>query len=161
MAEALVDIHPGNLLLGCQDDSAFMRLEQEELSNPVPRNNYLTARYIFSRGTKPVFRPMLLADFGETRLGPGPHGGDIMPIMYRAPEVILLIQWSFPVDIWSIGLTNAWDMLASDTLFTGGKEHDDYSDGAHLAELIAALSTALEAPEAQSRKGISLLGLEW
>ena len=28
-----------------------------------------------------------------------------MPIMYRAPETLLYIQWSFPVDIWSVGLT--------------------------------------------------------
>lgn len=28
-----------------------------------------------------------------------------MPIMYRAPETLLWIQWSYAVDIWSVGLT--------------------------------------------------------
>jgi len=54
---------------------------------------------------KPKVGPLLLSDFGEARLGPGPHIGDIMPIMYRAPETILYVPWSYPVDIWSVGLT--------------------------------------------------------
>jgi hypothetical protein len=48
---------------------------------------------------------MLLSDFGEARSGPGPHAGDIMPIQYRAPEVIMCLKWSYAVDIWSVGLT--------------------------------------------------------
>lgn len=48
---------------------------------------------------------MLLSDFGEARIGQGPHGGDIMPLEYRAPETLLYVGWSFPVDIWSVGLT--------------------------------------------------------
>lgn len=57
----------------------------------------------------PKAGPLLLSDYGETRLGPGPHAGDIMPIMYRAPEALLQIQWSYPVDIWSVGLTVSLD----------------------------------------------------
>lgn len=48
---------------------------------------------------------MLLSDFGEARIGPGPHRGDIMPLKYRAPEALLHVGWSYPVDIWSVGLT--------------------------------------------------------
>ena len=48
---------------------------------------------------------MLLSDFGEARIGPGPHAGDIMPLEYRAPETLLYVGWSYPVDIWSVGLT--------------------------------------------------------
>ncbi|KIH86313.1 protein kinase domain-containing protein [Sporothrix brasiliensis 5110] len=87
---------------------------------------------------KPKVGPLLLSDFGEARLGPGPHAGDIMPIMYRAPETLLHIQWSYPVDIWSVGLT-AWDLLEGRTLFSARKDDGSFSDGAHLAELIAAL----------------------
>jgi hypothetical protein len=42
---------------------------------------------------KPKVGPLFLSDFGEVRLGAGPHAGDIMPIMYRAPETLLYIQW--------------------------------------------------------------------
>ncbi|CAK7222004.1 hypothetical protein SBRCBS47491_004720 [Sporothrix bragantina] len=87
---------------------------------------------------KPVVGPLLLSDFGETYLGPGPHAGDIMPIMYRAPEALLHIQWSYAVDIWSVGLT-AWDLLEGRTLFSARKPDGSFSDGVHLAELIAAL----------------------
>ncbi|KAI1132537.1 kinase-like domain-containing protein [Nemania abortiva] len=132
------DIHPGNLLLGSDDNSHFKKLEDDEFSNPVPRKEFPDRTIYFSRLMKPQVGPLLLSDFGEVRLGPGPHAGDIMPIMYRAPETILQIQWSYPVDIWSVGLT-AWDLLEGRTLFSARREDGSLSDGAHFAELIAVL----------------------
>lgn len=105
---------------------------------------------------KPKVGPLLLSDFGETRLGPGPHYGDIMPMMYRAPETLLYIPWSYPVDIWSVGLTvsekndcnsnitnltlaQAWDLLEGKTLFTARKDDGSFSDGVHFSEMMAAL----------------------
>ncbi|OHF00685.1 protein kinase domain-containing protein [Colletotrichum orchidophilum] len=132
------DVNPGNLLLGTSDDSLFQKLEENEFSNPVPRKQ-LDGRTIYlSRLMKPKAGPLLLSDFGEARLGTGPHAGDIMPIMYRAPETLLHIQWGCPVDIWSVGLT-AWDLLEGKTLFSARKEDGSFSDGAHFAELIAVL----------------------
>jgi len=80
-------------------------MEDTELSSPVPRKELSDRTIYFSRLMKPKFGPLLLSDFGEVRVGPGPHAGDIMPIQYRAPECLLWIQWSYPVDIWSVGLT--------------------------------------------------------
>lgn len=112
---------------------------------------------------RPKGGPMLLSDFGEARIGPGPHGGDIMPLEYRAPETLLYVGWSYPVDIWSVGLTvsvfircthftvprnqltnsnseKAWDLLEPKRLFTARRDDDgDLYDAAHLAQLIAAL----------------------
>ena len=99
------DVHPGNLLLGLEDESFFEKLEKAEMSNPVARKQLPDRTIYLSRIMKPKVGPLLLSDFGETKLGPGPHAGDIMPIMYRAPETLLHIQWSYPVDIWSVGLT--------------------------------------------------------
>lgn len=45
----------------------------------------------------------ILSDLGEARIGNGKHKGDIMPGIYRAPEVILDMDWGSSVDIWSIG----------------------------------------------------------
>ncbi|GAB0135269.1 hypothetical protein EsDP_00003614 [Epichloe bromicola] len=132
------DVHPGNLLLGTEDNSLFKQLEETEMTNPVTRKN-LPGRTIYSsRLMKPKVGPLLLSDFGEARLGPGPHAGDIMPIVYRAPETLLWIQWSYAVDIWSVGLT-AWDLLEGRTLFSAKSKDGGYSDGVHLSELIAAL----------------------
>ncbi|KAL2793263.1 kinase-like domain-containing protein [Aspergillus keveii] len=99
------DIHPGNMLLGAYDNEIFMELEEAESRFPVPRK----------RGG-----PMLLSDYDEARIGHGPHGGDIMPLEYRAPETLLYVGWSYPVDIWSVGLT-AWDLLRNKRLFTARK----------------------------------------
>ncbi|KAK9237119.1 kinase-like domain-containing protein [Lipomyces kononenkoae] len=132
------DVHPGNLLLGLNDDSLFRKMEENELGHPVRRKQLADRTIYLSRLMKPKVGPLLLSDFGEARLGPGPHAGDIMPIMYRAPETLLWIQWSYPVDIWSVGLT-AWDLLEGKTLFSARKEDESFSDGVHFAELIAAL----------------------
>ncbi|KAL9949920.1 hypothetical protein ACHAQF_000171 [Verticillium nonalfalfae] len=132
------DVHPGNLLLGANDNSMFQKLEDDEFARPVARKPYEDRTIYLSRLMKPKVGPLLLSDFGETRIGPGPHTGDIMPIMYRAPETLLHMPWSYPVDIWSVGLT-AWNLLQGRTLFTARKQDGSLSDGAHFAELIAAL----------------------
>lgn len=93
------------MLLGAYDNQLFQKFEEKEFASPVPRKLISSARTIYlSRLMRPKEGPMLLSDFGEARIGPGPHGGDIMPLEYRAPETLLYIGWSYPVDIWSVGL---------------------------------------------------------
>jgi serine/threonine-protein kinase SRPK3 len=94
------------MLLGVYDNSLFRRLEETEFTCPVPRKLVSPSRTVYlSRLMRPKEGPMLLSDFGEARIGQGPHGGDIMPLEYRAPETLLYVGWSYPVDIWSVGLT--------------------------------------------------------
>ena len=100
------DVHPGNLLLGVDDNNLLKALEDKEFSSPVARKEVSPQRLIYlARLMRPKEGPMLLSDFGEARIGSGPHGGDIMPLEYRAPETLLYVGWSYPVDIWSVGLT--------------------------------------------------------
>ncbi|RAL06582.1 kinase-like protein [Aspergillus homomorphus CBS 101889] len=133
------DVHPGNMLLGTYNSQLLKTLEDKEFSSPVPRKQVSPTRTVYlSRLMRPTEGPMLLSDFGEARIGQGPHGGDIMPLEYRAPETLLCIGWSYPVDIWSVGLT-AWDLLEPRKLFTARDEDGDLYDAAHLAQLIAAL----------------------
>lgn len=47
----------------------------------------------------------ILCDLGEARVGKDMHNGDIMPDIYRAPEVILGMNWATKVDIWAVGVT--------------------------------------------------------
>ncbi|EFY88140.1 protein kinase, putative [Metarhizium acridum CQMa 102] len=138
LTHSIPHVHPGNLLLGIEDNSLFKTLEDTEMTNPVCRKNVLDRTIYSSRLMKPKVGPLLLSDFGEARIGPGPHAGDIMPIVYRAPETLLWIQWSYAVDIWSVGLT-AWDLLEGKTLFSARKADGSFSDGVHFSELIAAL----------------------
>ncbi|EFR03858.1 CMGC protein kinase [Nannizzia gypsea CBS 118893] len=133
------DVHSGNMLLGVYDNNILRALEDAEFKAPTPRKLVSESRTIyFSRIRKPREGPMLLADFGEARIGSGPHAGDVMPLQYRAPEVLLYRGWSYPIDIWSVGLT-AWDMLEKKLLFTAKDKDGDVYDAAHFAQLIAAL----------------------
>lgn len=46
----------------------------------------------------------VLCDLGEARLGTDQQTGDIMPDIYRAPEVILNMSWDSKLDIWNVGM---------------------------------------------------------
>ncbi|RAH74790.1 putative protein kinase [Aspergillus aculeatinus CBS 121060] len=85
----------------------------------------------------PGGRP-ILADFGEARFGDEKQNGDIMPNVYRAPEVILRSSWDYKVDIWNIAMV-AWDIVSSRTLINGKNPDGIFDDRVHIAELIALL----------------------
>lgn len=48
----------------------------------------------------------VISDFGAARLGEPEqkYSGDVMPGVYRAPEIILGMQWDSKIDVWSVGL---------------------------------------------------------
>lgn len=46
----------------------------------------------------------MLCDLGEARIGIDQERRDIMPDLYRAPEVILDMTWDYKVDIWNVGM---------------------------------------------------------
>jgi len=48
--------------------------------------------------------PPVIADFGDAEIGSGPFVGEVMPDLYRAPEIILGILWDEKIDIWALGL---------------------------------------------------------
>jgi len=45
----------------------------------------------------------ILSDFGEARIGDR-HQGSIQPDLYRAPEVLLGMEWTSKADIWNVGV---------------------------------------------------------
>ncbi|KKK25907.1 hypothetical protein ARAM_003161 [Aspergillus rambellii] len=63
----------------------------------------------------------------------------IQPQIYRAPEVILGVPWTFSADIWNVGCM-IWDIYEGGSLFTGqDPEFQRYRSRAHLAEMINLL----------------------
>ncbi|GLB06622.1 hypothetical protein AtubIFM57258_001933 [Aspergillus tubingensis] len=86
----------------------------------------------------------MLADLGEARLLPSDTGTQttgsiIMPGLYRAPEVMLNMEWDEKVDIWALGQT-AWSLLQSNHLFTNTPHLITQDDHARrFAEMIALL----------------------
>ncbi|OBT61693.1 hypothetical protein VE03_09405 [Pseudogymnoascus sp. 23342-1-I1] len=88
-----------------------------------------------------------LCDFGLAVIAPGPHGGTIQPLPFRAPEVILGIAWDTKVDIWNLG-TLLWQLSFNTQLFVGDTESEQ------LARMIAYLSPPPREFVASSRQSI-------
>lgn len=73
-----------------------------------------------SRGlkmTKRQGRP-ILCDFGEARYGCDSYTDDVQPYIYRAPEVILDMPWSYEIDIWNVGV-----MVSLNSAYSCGAAH--------------------------------------
>lgn len=46
----------------------------------------------------------VIAYFGDAQFGRPPFLGEVMPDLYRVPEIILAIPWDEKIDIWEFGL---------------------------------------------------------
>ena len=90
--------------MGIDDEIILSQFEHDELEKPSPRKT-LDDRVIYASRPSPLlFRPPILCDFGEARFGDVEHRDDIMPDVYRAPEVILGMKWDYKVDIWNVAM---------------------------------------------------------
>jgi hypothetical protein len=47
---------------------------------------------------------VVLSDFGSAVRGNVKRDHDAQPNVYRSPEVMLKVEWSYPVDIWNVGV---------------------------------------------------------
>lgn len=98
------DISSNNILQGIGDSSILSQIEEDEMKRPIARK-VLADRHIYHSRPVPVSTGLpVLSDLGEARAGNHKHRGDIMPGIYRVPEVILNMDWDCKVDIWSIGV---------------------------------------------------------
>jgi serine/threonine protein kinase len=86
-----------------------------------------------------VFGRAVLSDFGSAVGGDQRRNHDAQPNVYRSPEVMLKIDWSYPVDIWNVGVM-VWDLFEGKHLFYGNDpDGKGYSTRAHLAEVVSIL----------------------
>ncbi|KAJ5115187.1 hypothetical protein NUU61_000946 [Penicillium alfredii] len=137
----LSDIKADNLMFGISDDSVFTDFEETELQDPCPRKE-VDGRVIYIsrnlRMPKQLGAP-ILCDFGSAVFGDEEHSEDIQPDIYRAPEVILEVPWTYSVDVWNAGCM-IWDLFEGGSLFSGqDSEFQRYRSRAHLAEMICLL----------------------
>lgn len=106
IAKISPDISPNNILLGAEDMAVFSKIEQSEREQPSPRK-IRGDRVIYPSYAMPItYGPPIISDFGAACLGfPGQkHSGDVMPGVYRAPEIILGMEWDSKIDIWSVAV---------------------------------------------------------
>jgi hypothetical protein len=81
-------------------------MDDHEKESPSTRKQVSDIRTIYaSRALIPKEGPLKLSDFGESRIGPGPYEYKALPMVYPAPEIMIEVPWSYPVDIWCVGMT--------------------------------------------------------
>jgi serine/threonine-protein kinase SRPK3 len=104
-AYGVLDLQPNNILMGIHDRMVFESFEKMASTNPVPMKE-LPELIIYVSQPMPLTKELpFLTDLSEARFGSSTHTGLIMPNVYRAPEVILGMEWGYFVDIWSFGMT--------------------------------------------------------
>ncbi|KAE9376111.1 putative CDK4/6 [Stipitochalara longipes BDJ] len=134
------DVQEGNIMLGIEDDAIFKTFEEEESVEPSLRK-FDGDRIIYA--TRQVDIPenpsrAVLCDFGDAHFGDETYIGEVMPDLYRAPEIVLGIPWDEKIDIWSVGLM-VWGLFEGKHLFMEPFPSREASRSAHIARMIALL----------------------
>lgn len=87
------------------ESTSLPNIEEAETEDPSPRKVLDDGRTIYqSCLLLPGNGSSFLTDFGECRFMDEVHNDDIMPNQYRAPGVVLKMNWDCKVDIWSVAM---------------------------------------------------------
>ncbi|KAM6528966.1 hypothetical protein FALCPG4_009918 [Fusarium falciforme] len=129
-----------------EDPAIFDQDAKDEFDNPL-RQKYIDGRtvYLSRNNYGPLAKPtgiIQIVDFYfSVRTTPGQiHMGAIQAEIYRAPEVILNIGYTYSADIWSLEVV-LWDLLQGKALFNPATpdEPDEYDDQTHLGQITALI----------------------
>ncbi|MCJ1400130.1 hypothetical protein MMC11_003334 [Xylographa trunciseda] len=134
------DIQGGNIMMSIIDQSTLKTFEDEEWAEPSARKIdgdriIYTSRALDIPDDPGVF---VLCDFGDARFGAAEYSGEVMPDLYRAPELVLRIPWNEKIDIWSVGML-IWGLVEGKEMFHDRLPSREQSIGSHLARMIALL----------------------
>ncbi|KAK3706203.1 hypothetical protein LTR37_012904 [Vermiconidia calcicola] len=136
-----LDIKGDNILQEIEDNSILEDFVQDELEHPAPRN-FVAGKTIYATrlfNLPKEFGAAVLSDFGSAERGDEVRHRNAQPEVYRSPEVMLKADWSYPVDIWNVGVM-IWDLFEDKHMFYGeDPDGKGYSTRAHLADIISLL----------------------
>ncbi|KAL4779793.1 kinase-like domain-containing protein [Aspergillus varians] len=142
------DLKPDNIMAKLEDRRLLHQDAQKEFENPLPQKHCPDGRTIYKsrRGYGPLKRitgTIEITDFDLAVPGDSLHDGCIQAEVYRAPEVILDLGYSYSADIWSLGVI-LWDFLEGKPLFESVDPPvvGEYDDQMHLAAITALLGPA-------------------
>lgn len=135
------DIKSDNILQEIADKRILDAFVNAEMAVPSARKVVNGHTIYRSRqfGLPEEFGDAVLGDLGSAVKGDEKRNHDAQPDVYRSPETMLNIEWSYPVDIWNVGCM-IWDLFEGRHLFSGqDPDGNGYSTRAHLAEVMALL----------------------
>ncbi|OQE17046.1 hypothetical protein PENFLA_c025G07319 [Penicillium flavigenum] len=135
------DIKSDNILQELEEMSTLDRFTDTEIEHPSARKSVNNMPIYASRQFELPQEPgrAVLSDFGSAVRGDEKRNHDAQPTIYRSPEVMLKIEWSYPVDIWNVGVM-VWDLFEGKHMFLGfDPDGKGYSTRMHLAEVIGML----------------------
>lgn len=92
-------------MFGINDSAVFEQFEHAELEHPTPRKE-IDGRVIYLSRELQVPRQLglpVLCNFGSAEWGEEKHEDNVQPNVYRSPEVILGVPWSYESEIWNVG----------------------------------------------------------
>ncbi|KAK7429441.1 hypothetical protein QQZ08_004033 [Neonectria magnoliae] len=95
-----------NILQDIADQSILEAFTQTEFASPSARK-FVGDLVVYESRTFDLPRKFggpVLSDFGAAVRGDLKRNHDAQPAVYRSPEVMLKTEWSYPVDIWNVGV---------------------------------------------------------
>jgi len=101
-----IDIQEENVMMSIADKEILENFEEEEWSEPTLRK-VDGNRVIYASRELEIpddFGDFIVCDFGYAVFGEKKYTGEVMPDLYRAPELVLHTAWDEKIDIWSLGL---------------------------------------------------------
>ncbi|KAF2214138.1 hypothetical protein CERZMDRAFT_111056 [Cercospora zeae-maydis SCOH1-5] len=141
------DLSRSNIMMGFEDDAVLPEFVKSLSQRPIAQkvtNERTVYHSQFDFGPlKGLFSTPQIHDFGNAALMREGFAcrHPIQPDLYRAPEVMLGIPWSYKVDIWNLCVL-IWELLEGVDLFTQVRNGTGrYSTRAHLANMIALLGS--------------------
>jgi len=100
------DIKATNIMLSIAEYALLEDFVNDEMATPSPRK-ILTDREIYLsrnfRNPTEEWGNSILCDFGGARIGRQKFSHIVQPAIYRAPEVVLNMDWDHKIDIWNVG----------------------------------------------------------
>ena len=142
------DLKADNIMMGLGDPTILDQFVHHQQEHPGPRKAAEHGRVIYTScsdfGEPPneaVIASAKITDIGLAAWGDEKNTRPIQSNVFMAPEVILHLQsgWSYPADIWNLGVM-LWDLLEPVGIFDSiSTEPDRYKPEQHLGLMIGLL----------------------
>nr|KAK5440830.1 hypothetical protein LTR18_007434 [Exophiala xenobiotica] len=140
------DLKADNIMMGLGDPTILDRFVQREVEHPSPRKMpdshgriiYTSCSDFGEAPTDAVIASAKITDIGLAAWGTGKNTKPIQSNAFMAPEVILQAGWSYPADIWNLGVM-LWDLFETFGLFDAIDTMSHYRPEKHLGLMIALL----------------------